>query len=163
MAPSYFTRLLQFDERILQLYITYDADVYIIHPAVQHAQPSAYICNRPAWFLDYKVRDYGSVVPQSVWTPATLEDARPPRRDLTMPIFFVCSDRRTLGLRLFQYAAGNWAGPLNEHAPAPVGNSHTALIRLRVSVSNSLIVVLLYEWRPLLVAWLRRTEYPDYA
>ena len=142
-APPYFTRLPQFGVGRHQLHITLENEVFIIYPAVSHVQPSTYICDEPAWLLDYKVRDYGSVVPQSIWIPPTthvvgLHYVTVP---LSVPVFFVHGDRRTLGLRVVQAAAGNCAELLNAHAPAPDWNTHTTehpnslrFIRLKVSI-----------------------------
>ena len=133
-TPKYFARLLRFNERYLQLNVSTSPGVFfIIHPAVQHAQPSASIAKRPAWLLDYRMRNYGTVVPLILdhWISEKLL-----RTPIFLPIFFVHSDRKTLGLRLIQAAAGNCAGLLNAHAPAPVGNCHTTLIRVKVSVSQ---------------------------
>ena len=91
-APQYFTRLPQFDERRHQFHITLENEVFIIRPSVQHVQPSTYICDEPAWLLGYKVQDYGSVVPQSIWIPpATHVDAlRYDNVPLNVSVFF-CS------------------------------------------------------------------------
>jgi hypothetical protein len=136
-AAQYLTRLLQFDERHLQLILQQaPAAIFIIGPAVQNAQPSNLIANRPAWLLDYLWRNYGTVVRQLIWTPASAADAqRFGNVLLKMPVFFVHHDRTTLGLRLAQAAAGNCEGLLNARSPAPVGNSYTAFIRINVSPS----------------------------
>ena len=136
-AARYFTRLLQFDERQLRLVISPHGAIYIILPAVQHARPSTLIDNRPAWLLDFLYRDYGTVVPQSIWSPATAGDAqRYCNVPLNMPIFFVHGERGTLGLRLAQATAGRIEGLMNGRAPAPIGNGHTTSIRIKVSVSQ---------------------------
>jgi hypothetical protein len=135
-AARYFTRLLQFDERHLHL-VNMNGIIFIIHPAVQHARPSTLIANRPAWLLDYIYRDYGTVVPQSIWSPATAGDAqRYCNVPLNMPIFFVHGERGILGLRLAQATAGRIEGLLNGRAPAPIGNGHTTSIRIKVSISQ---------------------------
>lgn len=137
-APSYFTRLLQYEERYLQLYITPDSLAFlIIGPPVQHAQHATYISNRPAWLLDYKVRDCGTVVPQRIWSPASAGDAQRYCRVPKWPIFFVSGNGMTLGIPLTQVSvAGHFPGLLNGHLPAPVGNGHTTYIRVKVSVSQ---------------------------
>ena len=139
-ASPYLTRLLQFDESLLQLHFTPETEAFIINPAFQHAQPSTYNRNRPAWPVDYKVREqrgYGSVVPQSNLGSGTPDDAQHYNNvSLKMPIFFIHSDRKTLGLPLIRAEVGDYAGLLNAHAPAPVGNSHTIFIPVKVSVSQ---------------------------
>ena len=141
-APSYFTRLLQFGEHHLQLYLTPETMAFfIISPAVQHAPYTIYLFNRPAWLLDYRVRDYGTVVPQTIWAPATPGDAQRYCKVLKMPIFFVLGDRTTLGIRLTQAAEGRCGGLLNGHAPAPVGDCSTAQIRVNVSVCSIRVAI----------------------
>ena len=136
-APSYVTRLLQFEERYLQLYITPESLAFlVIGPEVQHAQHTTYISNRRAWLLDYKVRDGGTVVPQRIWSPAAAGDAQRYCRVPKWPIFFVSGDGRNLGIPLTQALAGHIPGLLNGCSPAPVGNCHTTNIRVKVSVSQ---------------------------
>jgi hypothetical protein len=136
-AARYFTRLLQLDERLLQLAVQYELG--IIGPAVQNAQ---FITNQLAWILDYKLRSYGTVVPQRIWTPASAADAqRYGNARLNIPIFFVRPDQRTLGLRLVEAAGGSCDGLLNARAPAPVGDCHTTSLRINVSIPTSLIVL----------------------
>ena len=134
-AARYFTRLLQFDEQHLQLMLSIlRCAFFIIHPAVQHAQPSTIqvIANQPAWLLDYKYREYGTVVPQSIyWDGQGQRDVR-----LNMPIFFVHEERRILGLRLAQARRGNVKGLLDGRAPALVGDCKTTSIRIKVSASQ---------------------------
>jgi hypothetical protein len=137
-APSYFTRLLQFGEHHLQLYLTPETMAFFItSPAVQHAPYTIHLFNRPAWLLDYRVRDYGTVVPQTIWTPATPGDAQRYCNVPKMPIFFVFGDRTTLGIRLTEAAEGRCEGLLNGQAPAPVGDCSTIQIRVKVSVHLS--------------------------
>ena len=136
-APLYFTHLLQFGERLLQLYITPETmSFFIMGPAVQHAPYSTYIFNRAAWLLDYRVRDYGTVVPQKIWSPTLPGDAQRHYSFTKMPIFFVFGDRTTLGIQLTQAAAGHCGGLLNGHAPAPFVSCSTTYIRIGVSVSQ---------------------------
>ncbi|KAI0277836.1 hypothetical protein BGY98DRAFT_1186968 [Russula aff. rugulosa BPL654] len=97
----------------------------------KNVHPITYIGNRPAWLLDYIVRDVGTVVPQSLWSPPTTTDAqRYSIASLNMPIFFIQRDRTTLGLPLNQAATGNCSAILNAHQTAPVGDCHTTFIRI---------------------------------
>jgi hypothetical protein len=136
------------DERFLQPASSHDwPDTFFItnhaiqNPAIQHTPPSTYISNRPAWLLDYLLRNYGTVVPQSIWSPGTPSDAqRYNNVTLNMPIFFVQSDRRTLGLQLVHAAAGDCMGVLNARAAAPVGGCHTTSIRIKVRVFKKRIM-----------------------
>lgn len=133
-AARYFTRLLQFDEQHLQLMFSiFRGAFFIIHPSVQHAQPSTIqvIANQTAWLLDYKYREYGTVVPQSIyWEGQSQCDVR-----LNMPIFFIHEERRILGLRLAQ-ARGSINGLLDGRAPALVGDCKTTSIRIKVSATQ---------------------------
>jgi hypothetical protein len=134
-AARYFTRLLQFDERHLQLMVSIlRGAFFIIHPAVHHVQPSPIqvIANQPAWLLDYKSRGYGTVVPQRLYRDAQSH----PNVPLNMPIFFAHSELGTLGLRLAQAREGNIEGLLDGRAPALVGDCNTTYIRIQVSVSR---------------------------
>ena len=141
-APSYFTRLLKFGEHLLQLYLTPETMAFFItSPAVHHALYTTYIFNRPAWLLDYRVREYGTVVPQSIWAPATPGDAQRYCNVLKMPIFFMFGDRMRLGVQLTEAAEGRCGGLQNGHAPAPVGDSHIVYIRVKVSVLSSRVAI----------------------
>ena len=136
-ASRYLTRLLHFDERLLQLHYTPETEAFIINPAFQHAQPFTYNRNRPAWPIDYKVREqrgYGSVIPLGCRIPDYAQ--RYNYVSFNLPIFFIHSDRKTLGLRLNEAAAGNCGGLLDAHATAPVGNLHVTILRFKVSVSQ---------------------------
>lgn len=163
-APLYCTRLLRFEEHHLQLYLTPDTMAFFITgPAVQHAPLTTYIFGRPAWLLDYRVRDGGTVVPQSIWSPSTPGDAQRYCNVSKMPIFFVFGERMALGIQLTQAAAGHCSGLLNGHAPAPVGSRHTTYIRVKVSVPPpSPKFARCANGVPFLVARLRRTEQPDH-
>jgi hypothetical protein len=136
-APGYFTHLLRFDERVFQLDVSNGAFL-LLHPAVQNVHPITYIGNRPAWLLDYLLRDVGTVVPQCLWSPTATSDAqRYGSVPLNMPIFFVHRDRTTLGLPLNQAASGDCSALLNGRLPAPVGCCHTTFIRIMVSIFPS--------------------------
>lgn len=158
-AALYFARLLGIDESHLQLAFQEVFGIIIIvrpTPALQHVPPSASIANRPAWLLDYIWRNYGTVVPQHIWAPAAPGDAQRYRNVSNMPIFFVKSDRRTLGLRLVHAAMNNCAGLLNGQVAAPVGGCSTTYICLRVSVFLKLLFMYLFYQRCLLsVAWVQ--------
>ena len=161
-APLYCTRLLRFEEYHLQLYLTPDTMAFFITgPAVQIAPPTTYIFGRPAWLLDYRARDYGTVVPQGIWSPSTPGDAQRYCNVSKLPIFFVFGERMTLGIQLTQAAAGHCRGLLNGHASAPVVNRHTTYIRVKVSAFSPRVarrVAHRANRVPFLVARLRRTE-----
>jgi hypothetical protein len=137
-APGYFTQLLHVNERNFQLVVT-NGIILLLHPAVQGVHPITYIHNRPAWLLDYMLRNVGTVVSQRLWSPATPSDAqRYGNAPLNMPIFFIQSDRTTLGLPLNRAASGDCSALLNARSPAPVGLCHTTYIRIMVSIFPSL-------------------------
>ena len=140
----YLTHLLavHFNMLDLQLIFSNKLFVFFIQPAaMQHAQFSPFISDSPALVLDYKLREYGSVVPQSILTVAAPGDVLC-YSSLKMPIFLVHADRKTLGFRLKQAEAGNFAGLLDAHAQAPVeapdpdSYFRTTRICVRVSVSQ---------------------------
>lgn len=133
-AALYFTRLLQFDECYLRPEYLACGAFFTIHPAVQHVQPSTVIANRPAWLLDCRFRNFGSVVPQKIWTAGDSE--RFCNVPLNMPILFLHYQFGTPGLRVGRAAAGNdLAGIMYGRAPAPVGNGCWTSIRINVSIS----------------------------
>lgn len=133
-AALYFTRLLQFDECHLRPEYLACGAFFTIHPAVQHVQPSTVIANRPAWLLDCRIRNFGSVVPQKIWTAGDSE--RFCNVPLNMPILFLHYQFGTPGLRVGRAAAGNdLAGIMYGRAPAPVGNGCWTSIRINVSIS----------------------------
>jgi hypothetical protein len=164
-APQYLTRLLRVDERFHRPIFSHEwPDVFFItNPVIPDPRPHAYIANRPAWLLDYVLRNYGTVVPQSIWSPGTPSDAqRYNNVPLNMPIFFVQNDLRSLGLGVVHAAAGNCTGLLNARDTAPVGSCHTTSIRIKVIVPKMAIATMLSECCPLLVAWLRCMDYSDH-
>jgi hypothetical protein len=136
-APKYFAHLLRFDERVFQLVVS-NGVILLLHPAVQNVHPITYIGNRPAWLLDYMLRDLGTVVPQRLWSPADTSDAQrygtPGTVPLNMPIFFVQRDGTTLGFPLNQAASGDCSALLNGRLAAPVGRGHTTSIRIMVTI-----------------------------
>ena len=114
---NYLTHLLpvHFNELDLQLIFSNKLLEFIVQPVVQRGKPLFFSNSPPA--LDYKLRDYGSVIPQSILTPATPGDAlRYDDVSLEMPIFFVHANHKTLGLRLKRAEAGDSAGLLHAHA-----------------------------------------------
>jgi hypothetical protein len=136
-TPPYLSRLTHVDERNLQH--TFSTDwpdaFFITNPIIPNVHPSVYIAGRPAWLLDYVLRDYGTVVPQRIWSPGTPSDAqRYNNVTLNLPIFFVENDRRALGLSLIHAAAGDTMRLLDARATAPVGHCHTTSIRIKVSI-----------------------------
>ena len=134
-APGYFTHLLHFNEQGFQLVIAPNRAFLLLHPALPNVRPVTYFGNRPAWLLDYMLRNVGTVVQQRLWTPAATSDAqRYGNAPLEMPIFFLQRDRTTLGLPLNQAAGGDGAALLNPRLPAPIGQRSTTFIRIMVSI-----------------------------
>jgi hypothetical protein len=130
-AAKYFSRLLQVDPRHIQPFRSPRLEiVVVVHPAAQQAQPVTTIANRPALLLDYALRPYGTVIPQSLYTAFQPNNNAP----LNMPIFFV-HQRGTLGLPLIETAAGRGGLALNGSAPSPGNHSTRTCIRINVSVS----------------------------
>ena len=137
LAPRYFTDLLHINEHNFQLVVS-DRAFLLLHPAPQNVRPITFIDNRPAWLLDYMLRDVGTVVQQRLWAPVATADARRyGTTPLNMPIFFVQKDRTTLGLPLNQAASGDCSALLNPRLPAPVGQCSTTFIRIMVIIFPS--------------------------
>ena len=70
---NYLTHLLpvHFNELDLQLIFSNEHLEFIVQPAVVQRGKPPFFSNSPPSALDYKLRDYGSVIPQSILTPAT--------------------------------------------------------------------------------------------
>ena len=138
-AALYFTRLLQFDECYLRPEHLSSCGVFFtVHPGVQHVRPSTVIVGRPAWLLDCRLRNYGPVVPQTIWTAGDSE--RFCNVPLNMPILFLHCQFGAPGLRVSRAAAGNdLSGIMYGRAPAPVGNGCWTSIRINVSVSVQVV------------------------
>ena len=147
---NYLTRLLpeHFIELDLQLIFSNKLLEFIVQPAVVQRWKPPFFSNSPPLVLDYKLRDYGPVIPQSILTPATPGDAlRYDDESLEMPIFFVHAYDETLGLRLKPAEAGNSVGLPHAHAldlvlvkNSNLGKSYLdskTRICVRVSVSPS--------------------------
>jgi hypothetical protein len=135
-AAEYFARLLRVDVRSLRPIGTQEWPhaFFITSPAVEDAPPSAHIGGRPAWLLDYAIRQIGTVVPQRIWSAQNPSDAqRYGNAQLNMPIFFVHNDRVNLGLPQPRAVAGDCAMLLGANATAPVGDCSTTYIRINVS------------------------------
>ena len=136
-AAKYLSHLLQVDARHIQFFrLPQLGIVVVVHPAVQHAKPITAIANRPAWLLDYTLRAYGTVVPQSLYSPASAVRVFQPNENvpLSMPIFFV-HQRGTLGLPLTEIAASQgWGLVQNGSALIPGNHNSSTCIRINASV-----------------------------
>jgi len=109
------------------------------------------------------VRNYGTVVPQGIWSLDTATDAqRYNNAALNMPIFFVHNDRRTLGLHLVSAAAGHCVGLMDGRAVAQVGACHTTSIRIKVSESQLMRFVQSDGYGSCPVAWIQRVGHSDH-
>ena len=158
-AAQYFTRLFHMDERSLRPTFPqgWPNAFFITSPVVHNAAPAIYVGNRPAWLLDYVLQNNGTVVPQRIWSPGTPSDSLHYNKvSLNMPIFFVNNDRKRLGLRVVDAAAGDCMSLLNARATAPVGNCYTTSIRIKVSVPTrgERRNWILINYCPFIVAWL---------
>jgi len=133
-AARYFARLLGVDARSLRPSVTQDWPYafFITSPAVQTARPYLDVNGRP---LDCAISQAGTVVPQSMWSPGNPADGqRYANVPLNMPIFFVPLDRVTLGLPLLRAVEGGHTNIQGANDTAPIGNSTTMYIRVRVSI-----------------------------
>lgn len=129
-AGRYFARLLQMDPNTIQT--TRDPQwpsaFFIILPAprVRHF---TIVQGRPAWLLDYAIRHGGTVVQQRIWAPQN-EAQRHAHVPLNMPIFFIHSDRVTLGLPIVSAATRDPTTLLDTGKAAQVGDCSTTFIRI---------------------------------
>ena len=138
-AALYFARLLKVDVRSLHPTMSQEWPhaFFITSPTAQTA-PTLYINRRPAQLLDYTIRQVGTVVPQAIWPPGNTSDNTPARSakaaSLNMPIFFVGTDRVSLGLPLRVAIAEGDRAPLHgAGSPASIGRGSTTYIRITVS------------------------------
>jgi hypothetical protein len=156
-AAIYFARLLKVDARSLRPTMSQEwphAFLITSPTAVQQnsapphqAPPAIYINQRPAHLLDYTIRQVGTVVPQGIWPPGNNNNtsvsadtrARSPRgASLNMPIFFIGTDRISLGLPLSVAIAEGDRLPLQgANSPAQIGHGSTAYIRITVSTLSN--------------------------
>ncbi|KAI0299036.1 hypothetical protein B0F90DRAFT_1631775 [Multifurca ochricompacta] len=98
---------------------------------MQNARHSVLIHGKPAWLLDFAIRQGGTVVPQRIWSPQNPSDAqRYAHVPLNMPIFFVHNDRKNFGLPLLKAIAGDCGTLLGLGTAAPVGDCSTTYIRI---------------------------------
>jgi hypothetical protein len=149
-AAIYFARLLRVDVRTLQPTMSQEWPhaFFITSPTVQQnaTPPALYINRRPAYLLDYTIREIGTVVPQGIWPPANNNNtsasadtrARSPKgTSLNMPIFFAGTDRISLGLPLSVAIAEDDRAQLQDaSSPAQIGHGSTAYIRITVSIHS---------------------------
>jgi hypothetical protein len=108
--------------------------------AAAAAAPTIYINRRPAYLLDYTIRQVGTVVPQGIWPPGNnTSSPKAASLNLNMPIFFVGMDRISLGLPLPSAIAEGDRAPLQgASSPAQIGHGSTTYIRITVSIHDPL-------------------------
>jgi len=84
--------------------------------------------------LDRSILAMGTVVPQTMRNPSSVEDGRqhPGEAELQMPIYFNDADGK-LGIPLERCAAGQCDGLFNAQRFAPLGSKWVADIRIQVS------------------------------
>ena len=150
-AAIYFARLLKVDVRSLRPMMSpeWPNAFFVTSPpratAVTARQnnnvaaappPTLYINRRPAYLLDYTIRQVGTVIPQGIWPPGNNTSAKAASSlNLNMPIFFVGVDRITLGLPLPSAIAEDDRAPLQgASCPAQIGHGSTTYIRITVSI-----------------------------
>jgi hypothetical protein len=127
-AARYFSRLLGVDARSLRPAVSQESPhaFFVTSLAVQNAHPTLAINGRP---LDYAISLAGTVVPQRMFSSGNPTDS------LNMPIYFLHSDRVTLGLALGR--SGNVRSDrtalLGAGNALPVGNGSTLYFRINAS------------------------------
>ncbi|KAH9044858.1 hypothetical protein EDB84DRAFT_1558939 [Lactarius hengduanensis] len=102
---------------------------FILHPPASRVHHFAIVQGRHAWLLDYAIRHGGTVVQQRIWAPQN-EAQRHAHVPLNMPIFFIHSDRVTLGLPIVSAATRDPTTLLDTGKAAPVGDCSTTFIRI---------------------------------
>ena len=149
-AAIYFARLLKVDVRSLRptmsqewphaFFITSPSPTTATAAQQNHHHdahpPTLYINRRPAYLLDYTIRQVGTVVPQGIWPPGnnSSSSAKAASQNLNMPIFFVGMDRISLGLPLpLAIAEGDRVQLQGATSPAQIGHGSTTYIRMTVS------------------------------
>jgi hypothetical protein len=146
-AAIYFARLLKVDVRSLRPAMSpeWPHAFFITTPTAEQnsAPPTLYINRRPAHLLDYTIRQVGTVVPQGIWPPGNASADSPSRSakpaSLNMPIFFVGTDRISLGLPLpLAIAEGDRVQLQGGSGPAQIGHGSTTYIRITVSILSQL-------------------------
>jgi hypothetical protein len=86
----------------------------------------------PLWLIDYGVMDFGTVVPQTLWSPGNTTGLRQyVVASLQLPIFFIQEDG-SLGLSLGDAAGGNCDSLRDAQRQALLGGGHTTTIRILV-------------------------------
>ncbi|KAH9034658.1 hypothetical protein EDB84DRAFT_56138 [Lactarius hengduanensis] len=107
--------------------------VFVVQEAPRLLQTPPFIrdCNVPLWLLDYDIKDIGTVVPQTLWTPLHRADFRQhvEDADLQLPIFFIHGNG-ILGLSLEDAANGRCHNLRDANAHAQLGGKTTTHIRI---------------------------------
>ena len=113
--------------------------------------------------LDRKAEGNGTVVPQSLWSPSSVDDTIRLVHDaeLQMPIFFLDTDGR-LGLPLDDAVMGQCDNLLNGQLPAPLGPQKTTHIRIGVSNIFGAVLYFFTDSVATLVAWLSHLQATNY-
>jgi hypothetical protein len=129
-AARHFSRLLGVDSRSLRPVVSQERPhaFFVASSATQNARPSLDVNGQP---LDYAISQVGTVVPQRMFL------SRNPTDLLNMPIYFVHTDRVTLGLVLARSGTirSERATLLGAGNPAPVGNGSTLYLRINVRIA----------------------------
>lgn len=95
--------------------------------------------NVPLYVLDYVIKDIGTVVPQTLWTPHNKNDVKHhvEEADLQLPIFFI-HESGDLGLSLEDAVRGRCHSTLRDAGThAQLGGKSTTHIRISVSSGRS--------------------------
>ena len=88
----------------------------------------------PLWVLDYAIKNTGTVVPQTLWTPHNKNDLKQhvEEADLQLPIFFI-NENGDLGLSLEDAVNGRCHSALRDaQTHAQLGGKTTTHIRILV-------------------------------
>jgi hypothetical protein len=140
-AELYFSHLLKTSRNLKDLYQTLPApvgsgEVFVIRGPLR-PPPLMWDSGVPLWLLDYVIKDIGTVVPQTLWTPRNRNDFKVhvEEADLQLPIFFIHGNG-DLGLSLEDAVNGHHGTLRDARTPAQLGGKTTTHIRISVGRSR---------------------------
>jgi len=137
-AEEYFFHLLKRNHIPAYRVVSYagtESCYFVLDSASPHGQV------RPLpesnWVLDRSMMAMGTVVPQAMWSPPSVEDKRwlVGEAELQMPIFFEGPDGK-LGIPLEAAASGRCDGLINAQEVARVGQRSMLNVRILVGTAS---------------------------
>jgi len=127
---AYFARLLHANPCTLRFNTNPEwPSMFLICNPQMAQRPFGFICEHPAWLLDFNINPIGTVVQQRIWAPQNVPQRHPPEL-LNMPIFCALNDGVTLGLPVVSAGARDHMTLHGAGTTAPVGEYATTFIRI---------------------------------